>query len=107
MKRIKIVGLCLVAAFALSATVASSALAAKHINKGPIKIHAVSGIAFLELEKGVGKIECKTSETAGEITTAAGGTVVATFKGCETSGKKCASEGAEEATIITKLLATE
>ena len=107
MKRIKIVGLCLVAAFALSAIVASSALAAKHINKGPIVIHAVSGIAFLELEKGAGKVECKTSETTGEITSATGGTVVATFHGCETLGKVCASEGAPAATIITKLLATE
>jgi hypothetical protein len=105
MKRIRIVGLCLVAAFALSAIVASSALAAKHVNTGPIKYKSASGIAFLELE-GAGKVECKTSTAVGEITTATSGTVTATFVGCETLGKKCTSKAAAEGTIITKLLAT-
>jgi len=107
MKRIRIMGLSLVAVFALSAIVATSALAGKHTNTGPLRIHAVSGIAFLELEKGAGKIQCETSETAGSITSATSGTVVATFKGCATLGKKCTSEGAAEGIIVTKLLATE
>jgi hypothetical protein len=105
MKRIRIVGLCLVAAFALSAIVATSAMAAKHENKGPIKYKSSSGIAFLEIEGG-GKVECKTSTAAGEITSATAGTVTATFVGCETLEKKCASAGQTAGTIVTNLLAT-
>jgi len=106
MKRISMMGLSLVAAFALSALVAGGALAAKHVNSGPLKYKSTSGIAFLEVEGG-GKIECKVSTGTGEYTTSTSGTVTATFEGCETLGKKCTSAGSPSGTIVTKLLATE
>jgi hypothetical protein len=87
MKRISMMGLSLVAAFALSALVAGGALAAKHVNSGPLKYKSTSGIAFLEVEGG-GKIECKVSNATGEYTTSTSGTVTATFESCETIGKK-------------------
>jgi hypothetical protein len=106
MKRISMMGLSLVAAFALSALVAGGALAAKHVNSGPLKYKSTSGIAFLEVEGG-GKIECKVSNATGEYTTSTSGTVTATFESCETIGKKCTSAGQASGTIVTKLLATE
>jgi hypothetical protein len=106
MKRISMMGLSLVAAFALSALVAGGALAAKHVNTGPLHFTSTSGIAFLEVEPE-GKIECKVSHTVGEETSATGGTVTATFEGCETLGKKCNSAGQGVGTIVTKLLAEE
>lgn len=89
MKRISMMGLCLVAAFALSALVASSALAAKHVNTGPLKFTSVNENApHLEI-KGAGEVLCKADTASGEITSATLGTVTAVFTGCESASKKC------------------
>jgi hypothetical protein len=106
MKRIGMMGLSLVAAFALSALVAGSALAAKHTNTGPLKFTSVNENApHLEI-KGAGEVLCKADTAAGEITSATEGTVTAKFTGCESAGKKCTGvlNTGEEGNITTVLL---
>ena len=72
MKRIRIVGLCLVAAFALSAVAASAAFGAStFLGKGGaspkgITFKGEGGKAFFE-SKGGNKIECEKSKSAGEF----------------------------------------
>jgi hypothetical protein len=105
MKRIRIVGLCLVAAFALSAMVATSALGAKHANTGPVKFEATTGLAFLEIES-VGNTECQKSITSGQIINATQATVTSKFFECETLSKKCHSAGQAEGVIVTNPLIT-
>jgi glycine cleavage system H lipoate-binding protein len=92
--------------FALGAIVAVGAQAKAKPITGPIKFTAESKEAFLELEGGAGKVTCKASKSAGEITTPTSGTVIATFTGCETEGKKCNSKGQAAGTIVTEPLKT-
>jgi len=108
------IGLCLVAAFALSALAASVATAepvfltkavvgetaASHIpDKGTL------GAAFLEGSVTKSKISCLGGTSTGEITSdKTTAKNVATFTGCESSGSKCES-GATEGVIVTKALA--
>jgi hypothetical protein len=105
MKRISMMGLCLVAAFALSALVASSALAAKHVNSGPLKFTSVNeGAPHLEI-KGAGEVLCKADTASGENTTATTGTVTAVFTGCESAKKVCTGvKDGTTGTITTNLL---
>src|ERR1700737_3718292 len=106
MKRMRLFGLCLAAMFAFSAMFVASAQAKKgHVNTGNIKFHSKSGIAFLELE-GAGKVECESSEAAGEITSATEGHLIATFKKCASEGKECKNKGEATATIVTKPIGT-
>jgi hypothetical protein len=105
MKRISMMGLCLIAAVALSALVASSALAAKHVNVGPLKFTSVNENApHLEI-KGAGEVLCKSDTATGEVTTAQLGTVTAFFHGCESASKKCTGVlNGVEGDITTNLL---
>jgi hypothetical protein len=110
MKRIRIMGLCLVAAFAFSALAASFAtaepvfLTKTVVAEGAkIPIKATLGAAFLEGQSG-SKITCTGGTSTGEVTgpvTAKNN--VSTFVGCESSGLKCES-GLTEGVIVTKAL---
>jgi len=110
MKRIRIMGLCLVAAFALSALAASIATAEPEfltktvVAEGvKIPIKATLGAAFLEGQSG-SKITCTGGSSTGEVTgPQTSKKNVSTFVGCETGGLKCES-GVTEGVIITKAL---
>jgi hypothetical protein len=110
MKRIRIVGLCLVAVFAISIAASSASAAPVFYTKAGIgetvnKVNFTGtlGAAFLEGANG-SKITCTGGTATGEVT---GPTTakknVTTFTGCETQGFKCES-GVTEGTIITKSL---
>jgi len=119
MKRIRIMGLALVAVFAMSVA-ASTASAAGPVfytkaelgSTAPtnIKFTATIGAAFLEGQKSKTKISC--TDTSGSGASAVGETVsakttennVTTFTGCETASLKCESAGQAEGTIVTKAL---
>jgi hypothetical protein len=112
MKRFKVVGMFLVAAFALSAMMAAGASAAEpeFLTKTVVKeganipLTGTLGAAFLEGEVSKSKITCTGGTTTAVVT---GPTrvkeVVATFTGCEASGFPCES-GATEGTIATNVL---
>jgi len=106
MRRTGMIGLCVAAALAVSAVLAGGALAAKHVNKGPLKYSSTSGLAFLEQTGGVSRVECKVSESVGEWTSATQGTITTTFHVCEALGQKCNSAGQGAGTIKTELLKT-
>jgi len=122
MKRIKIVGLCLVAAFAFSALIASGASAATYYrcsaqkkgeytesncatksakaHKGTFEITtgrkftATTGTATLKTPAfGPNNVVCSSSTATGELTGPKTGFETATFSGCEVLGFKCQSEG--------------
>lgn len=110
MKRIKIVGLALVAVLAMS-IVASSASAAGPVfyTKATVGTTAANvpftgtlGAAFLE-GKGGTKITCKAGSAIGEVTgpTTTKGNVTK-FTGCETGGVPCENAAAGE--IVTNTL---
>ena len=119
MKRIRIVGLALVAVFAMS-VVASTASAAGPVfytkaelgSVAPthVKFTATIGAAFLEGQKSKSKISCE--DTAGSGAGAVGETVsakvaennVTTFTKCKTGELPCTSAGSPEGTIVTKTL---
>jgi hypothetical protein len=114
MKRIRILGICLVAAFALSA-VASTVASAEPVfvtkavvggaASSKIPISGTVGAAFLESKAGT-KITCTGGTFTGEITgSKSSANNVTTFKGCESGGHPCENAGAGE--IITKKLAAE
>jgi hypothetical protein len=112
MKRIRIVGLCLIAAFAISIVASSVASAAQPVfytkaevgvASGAVPFTGTLGAAFLEGKSGT-KITCTGGTAVGEVTgpTTTKGNVT-TFTGCEVSSFKCES-GATEGTIVTKVL---
>jgi hypothetical protein len=112
MKRIRIVGLCLIAAFAISIVASSVASAAQPVFYtkaaigsvgAPVPFTGTLGAAFLEGKSGT-KITCLAGTAVGEVTgpTTTKGNVT-TFTGCETSGFKCES-GATEGVIVTNVL---
>jgi hypothetical protein len=105
MKRTTIMGLCLVAALALSALGAASAQSMQHAIHGPIHTDSSSGIQTFSTSQGT--VECKASTDIGEITSATSDTEVITFQACETFSKACNSAGQSPGTIVTNLLATE
>jgi hypothetical protein len=113
MKRIRIVGLCLIAAFAISIVASSVASATQPVfytkaevgvASGPVKFTGTLGAAFLEAKSGT-KITCLAGTATGEVT---GPTTeqnaVTTFTGCATSGFKCNSTGQGEGVIVTNVL---
>jgi len=113
MKRIRLAGVALVAALALSAVVSAAASAAPvFLTKtvvaegAKIPISATLGAAFLEGSVSKSKISCTAGTGVGEVTgpIKTEGNVV-TFTGCETSGTPCNSSGQASGTIITFTLA--
>ena len=110
-KRIRTLGLWVIAALALTGSLAASAQAARHVNKGPVKFTSSSMNApnfepTLEPE-GAGIVKCASETGAGEITTSFGGPLTAIFTGCTTETKTCTSEGQPAGTIKTEELDSE
>jgi len=111
MKRM-IMGLCLVAAFAMSMVATASATqpvfyGVAEIGKtvGTVKISGTLGAAFLEGKNSKAKITCLGGTATGEITTTTKTTNnVTTFKECETSELPCNSTGDPSGTIKTTAL---
>lgn len=107
MKRFKIVGLCLVAAFAVSAVAASGASAANPEFLGTFPIH-FSSLALGEssLKAGGNTITCLHVDNLGVITGPKTGSVDVTFLGCKLAKKfVCNNEGnTTGSTITTSLL---
>jgi hypothetical protein len=111
MKRIRVIGVCLVAAFAISAvaSVTASAFTPEFYAKaavgttvGPIPFTGTLGAAFLEGKGGV-KITCLAGSAKGEVTSATTTkNNTTTFTGCETGGFPCENAGA--GTIKTETL---
>jgi len=113
MKRIRVIGVCLIAAFAISAVASSVATAAPEFyaktavgtTAGPIAFSGTLGAAFLE-GKGGTKITCTAGSAAGEATSATKTeNNTTTFTGCATGGFPCHSAGQAEGTIQTENLA--
>jgi hypothetical protein len=116
MKRIRIVGLVLVAAFALSVLASSASANPVFYTKvemggtasAPVKFTGTLGAAFLEGEVSKTKIECAAGTATGEVT---GPTTtkknITTFTGCKASGFPCNSAGDPEGTIKTHSLQGE
>jgi hypothetical protein len=105
-KRIRTIGLCVLAALALTGLLASTAQA-KHQNTGPIKFTAASTAAPSFEPEGAGEVACASETATGEITTAVSGHETDVFTGCATEGKQCSSAGQPAGTIKTEELATE
>jgi len=114
MRRMRIIGVSLVAVFALAA-LASSASAAQPVFYGvaelntevktPIKISGTLGAASLEGNTSKAKISCTAGTATGEITSSTKtANNVTTFTGCETGGTPCNSTGDPSGTIKTTAL---
>jgi hypothetical protein len=97
MKRIRIVGPCLVIVFALSAAAASAAWAAapEFLNKNHeavVKRHFASKGGLAKLESAGTVVECKSNSATGEIEKGGGNkdvaNVVVTFVECASTNKK-------------------
>jgi hypothetical protein len=108
MKRIRIAGICFVAAFALSAVGASSALATLEFKpiapaKFPVKFTSTSGKGILEtLAKH--KIECSSDTNEGSLLNATEDEATIRFKGCKAfSVATCTSPGAASGEIVSKV----
>ena len=113
MKRIRVIGLALVAVLAISAVASATASAAKPefvfagIKKG---LKGKSGAGTLETVSKE-KVTCAKSTNGGEIEGGNGSKkvtgVVVTFTGCVSSGFKCSTTGAAAGEIVTKSLSGE
>jgi len=102
MKRFKVLGLCLVAAFALSAVVVTSALAKGA--SGPIKVES-TGEGPAELGNSVANIKCTSHTAKSEIINATETVgVVAHYKGCEAVKAKVPCENVGPGEIETTVL---
>jgi len=109
MKYLKIVGLCLVAALALSAVTVASASAKELelVNKEgkalvKNKFKGEGGKATLESIKGE-KVSCTKAKIEGTITGTKTGEATGTLTGCESSGVKCNTAGSGAGEIRTVL----
>lgn len=112
MKRMRIMGLALLAVFAISVAASSAVAAPVFYTKtaigstgGNVQFTGTVGAAFLEPKSG-SKITCKAGTAAGEVNGAT--TTInnnTTFTGCEASGFPCKSSGEAEGTIKTLNLA--
>jgi hypothetical protein len=106
MRRIKALGLCLVAVFAFSVVLAASAQAAKE-TAGPLDIASHGGAAHLGTELGV---ELKSTHNIGKGTfeSATTGFARATFyEVTTTTGGNCNNVAGETNTVKTELLSEE
>ena len=102
MKRIRMIGLCLVAVFAMSSLLAASASAALPEFSGPFPKADTAKSGKLHLET-VGKIaaNCTASTQTGEVLGPKTGTVTIRSTGCEAVGFKCNTAGAATGEIVT------
>jgi len=107
MKLIRIVGLCLVAVFAMSAVVAASASAALPEFSGPFPkpFKSKSGAVLIETASRV-KARCKAGTNVGEVTGPKTDVVTLRLTGCEADGFKCSTKGATEGEIVSSPLSS-
>jgi hypothetical protein len=95
--RIRMVGLALIAVFAMSAiTVASASAALPEQSPAAGKFAGTSKESTFETKSGE-KVVCKEDAIVGETTGAKTSKSTITFKGCEAFGLKCKSKGAANA----------
>jgi hypothetical protein len=110
MKRLKLLGLALIAVFALSAavTAVASAELVSFLPTGsaasPVTFTAKSGAGKLETLGG-GKIECASDKGTGEVTSSDAGHFVVEFEGCKnpTLGVSCADLSHTDAQGVIKV----
>jgi hypothetical protein len=109
MQRLKVLGLVLVAVFAIGAiTVASASAALPEFAKTAVKFKTKGGTG--ELKAGTQIVQCASSESKeAEVTgVKAVAKVVVKFKGCEKAGAgECKSTGAAAKEIVTTALSGE
>jgi hypothetical protein len=107
MQRFRLLGIALMAIFAISA-IASATAAAENpdilpipSSEEPLKFtsQGLDTKYVLETTKKL-QIECKTVTNKGEFTTQDSGTVTIDFEGCEAKGAKCKAEGDVNGTIL-------
>jgi len=92
MKRIKMLGLCIVAIFALSATIVATAQAGKY-NEGPVKV-LDQGEGTAELGNSVANIKCESHSASSEVISATqANNVVSVYNGCKAAGVPCENTG--------------
>ncbi len=111
MNRVRMVGVCLLASFALSAIAATAASAepeyltkAVVVEGAKIPLTATLSAAFLEAASGT-KITCTAGTGSGEVTgPRTSKNSVTTFTGCESGGFPCNSEGKPTGSITTVAL---
>ena len=109
MKRIRLIGLTLIAVLALGALAASSAsaegpeISPAGTKEAPIKFEGINnGNTVLESTLGT-KVTCKVAKAKGEFSSANLGLVLIDFEGCESGGAKCNSPK-DNAGVILVLL---
>jgi hypothetical protein len=105
MKRLSVLGLCLVASFAFSVLIASSAMATK-TEHGEMIVISIGGSSHLGTPKAT--ITSTRNEGTGHLTSATGGTATSKFENVEVEGTgvKCQS-GGTAGIVETKLLSEE
>jgi hypothetical protein len=113
MKRIRMIGLALVAVFAMSVAASTASASPVFYTKAaigatgaPVPFTGTLGLGFLEGQKSKTKIECTGGTATGEANTATT-TIknVTKFTGCKTGTFNCENAGAGE--IVTKSLKGE
>jgi hypothetical protein len=107
MRQIKLMSLCVVAAFALSAMIVPGAQAKKS-EHGPLKFPFTNGGAVTLTAELRPTVTCMNSEGEGDVTSATSGSLTEAFTGCtDQLSNKCTSTGASAGTIVSKLLSLE
>src|ERR1700694_3391706 len=105
MKRVRSLGLCLVASVAVSATTAASASAALPEFTGPFSKPFTSTIKASSFETVGGvKLQCKAGTDTGEIVGPQNGSMKMVFTGCQLKKVPCNTPGAAAGVIATNLL---
>jgi hypothetical protein len=106
MKRFSVLGLCIVASFAFSVLIASSAMA-KKAEHGESVVLSSGGAAHLGTPHGT--ITSTSNHGVGHLTSKFGGTATSIFEGVEieSTGFKCNSAGKPAGTVETFLLSEE
>jgi hypothetical protein len=106
MKRFRLIGLVLVAAFSLAAMLSASAVAVlpqflPRVAPNNVFSGTATGSSTLENSAGT-KIECTKANTHGGSETDTLGTFHVTFENCSASGVKCTTEGDSTGLILTE-----
>jgi hypothetical protein len=113
MKRIRIIGLALVAMFAMSAVASATASAAlpELVNSSGVELvkknfTIKSGAG--KLESTLGTVECSSDTGSGKVTGLKTDEATVTFKGCKLAGTSTTCQsGAEAGVIVTNALKSE
>jgi hypothetical protein len=99
MKRISLMGLALIAIFALGGFASASALAENPeilpvpTAVAPLNYTAAGTEAILQATKEANKVKCSSDTAKGSFTTQDSGRLTITFKGCTAKGASCTSNG--------------